>query len=211
MNLDDRFKELILKDVWSTLAYATQQALIRDLNTMNLDNSNNVYVYTHGECIHSGTPEAKAIYSIYFDDPMYSLFSQTLNVNDPSPTTQLAELKAVKKTIDVIMGNSRSFVKKTVVIVVDSMYVINCIKKWYKTWKANNWITTRNKPVLYKEYITQIEKNINELEEKEISVLWKHIQSNKEEPVDKDSQEYKLWYGNYYVKGRVNKELNKRG
>lgn len=79
-----------------------------------------------------------------------------------------------------------------VIIYSDSSYAIGCVTTWFKNWKRNGWITSKKEPVKNKEIIEAI------LEEKDRknSVFFFHIRSHQKEPLDKNSDEYLLWYGN---------------
>lgn len=73
----------------------------------------------------------------------------------------------------------------------DSMYCINSIVIWSKTWIKNGWIASTGKPVKNKELIERI------LEERKKfnNVVFIHVKAHRQAP-PKDSDGYDAWYGN---------------
>lgn len=82
---------------------------------------------------------------------------------------------------------------KDVTIYSDSLYSINCVTRWYKNWQKNNWQTSKNENVKNREIIEMI----LEEKKKKNSVFFFHVNSHLKEPLDKNSDEHHLWYGNY--------------
>lgn len=112
-----------------------------------------IYIYTDGACFNNGQSCARAGYGVFLgvDHP--------LNVSKKivdNPTNQRAELAAIKEACIIVQHN---FMKKNVVILSDSMYSINCITKWYKTWQSNNWLNAKGNPVQNKKLIQEILTN----------------------------------------------------
>ncbi len=93
---------------------------------------------------------------------------------------------------------------KDVIIYSDSSYAIGCVTSWFKNWKRNGWITSKKEPVKNKEII----EAILEEKEKKNSVFFFHIRSHQKEPLDKDSDEYFLWYGNDMADKLATKSIN---
>ena len=91
-------------------------------------------------------------------------------------------------------------------ICTDSMYSINCIEKWCKSWLKNNWKNAKGQDVKNQDIIKSIleyqtnitSKNLN------ITLKFKHVFSHTKQPSDKDSLQYKLWYGNKKVDDNIN-------
>lgn len=80
-----------------------------------------------------------------------------------------------------------------IIIYTDSAYSIGCLTKWYKGWERNGWKTAKRENVKNKEIIQEIlvEKA------KKGSVFLIHVSAHLAEPLDKNSEQYQLWYGNY--------------
>lgn len=60
-------------------------------------------------------------------------------------------------------------------IITDSLYTINCVTKWYKTWMKNNWKTANKKEVKNKDLIQKILKLIKTKDE----IKWTHVAGHK--------------------------------
>jgi ribonuclease HI len=144
----------------------------------------NVIIFTDGSC--KGSKEKKAGYGVYFPNHKYKII-KTLSGN--KITNQVAELTACIKGIEKILSNIHF---NKIIIYTDSMYTINSITKWANTWKNNNWKKSNNEEILNKKLIKTLYYYYCNL-----NIEFKHIRAHKNEPNDKNSQEYKLWYGNY--------------
>ena len=103
------------------------------------------------------------------------------------------ELLACIKALQIIINGQLYKNNDIIYICTDSSYVINCMTKWYQLWTKNGFKTTAGKDV---ENIDLI-KLLYELKSKFITIF-KHVTAHREAPTDdKDSDEYKLWYGNH--------------
>lgn len=105
-------------------------------------NKENMYIYTDGSCINNGYKNAKAGIGIYFGE------NDQRNISDKftdNPSNQRAELYAIIKAI--LLLKTQEINTKNIIIYTDSMYSINCIKKWSKNWIKNGWQTKNKKPV----------------------------------------------------------------
>lgn len=124
-------------------------------NKTSIDNSNNnimfnnINIYTDGACINNGKKTAKAGIGIYISDDF--TVSEKLK---GLPTNQRAELYAILKALQVINISDYSKIN----IYTDSMYSINCITKWVKSWKKNGWKDSKKKDVKNKDLIDNIDK-----------------------------------------------------
>jgi ribonuclease HI len=90
------------------------------------------------------------------------------------------------------------------------MYSINCITKWSSNWIKNKWKNSKGEDVKNQDTIKTIldyKKSIGE-SGKDIEIEFKHVFSHTEEPGDKNSHAYFLWYGNNYVDKNITKILN---
>lgn len=61
------------------------------------------------------------------------------------PTNQRCELEAIRRSCEFILEKISE--EDTVEIHSDSMYSINCLDKWYKSWEKNGWINSKKTPV----------------------------------------------------------------
>jgi ribonuclease HI len=170
------------------------------------NNQNKLYVYTDGGCKSNGKKNARAAYSIFFTDDiesnLYPLNKTRLLITEP--TNQKAELTAIKQLFSTIVKNAELFQDKEIIVCTDSMYSINCIEKWSKTWQKNDWKTAKNEPVKNMEIIQDILRLKNLIHDK---ITFQHVFSHTVEPSDKKSLKYKIWLGNNIVDSNINKLL----
>ena len=105
-------------------------------------------------------------------------------------TNQVAELLACYQGILTLI-TSQSVNNKKIYVYTDSKYLIDSITKYAIDWEKNNWKKKKNKEISNLDLIKKIYylyQNIN--------IKFKHINSHQKEPKDKNSKEYKLWFGN---------------
>tara|TARA_A100001015_G_scaffold291615_1_gene366008 strand:- start:721 stop:1203 length:483 start_codon:yes stop_codon:yes gene_type:complete len=143
-------------------------------------------VFTDGSC--KGPNENKrGGYGCYF--PKYEKYNISKKLKSKKISNQVAELKACIKGIDKILSKFKFY---KIIIYTDSMYVINSITVWADKWKKNKWCKNTGDKILNKKYIKKLYyyyQNIN--------IEFIHIKAHKKEPENKNTEEYKLWYGNY--------------
>ena len=105
-------------------------------------------------------------------------------------TNQVAELLACYQGIITII-TTQDLKAIKLYIYTDSKYLIDAITKYGPDWEKNNWKKKKNKEISNLELIKKIYclyQNVN--------IKFKHINSHQKEPIDKESKEYKLWFGN---------------
>jgi ribonuclease HI len=224
MSLKQSFEVLLYKnklntktfiDILPNLSDKTIELIIQDLNLIHNKNEidqRTLIIWSDGGCQGNGKKNSKAGYSIFFTDdqssPFYNFNTTKLILSNP--TNNKAELSGIEYIFKTICENIQLFqhYRDNIIICTDSMYSINCIDKWYKSWIKNNWKNSRGESVKNKEIITQILEYKNIIEQNSIKTKFKHVFSHTREPNDKMSFEYKLWYGNKKVDERINKILN---
>jgi ribonuclease HI len=101
-------------------------------------------------------------------------------------TNQVAEIKACIEAIESIDKN----IYKSILIKSDSMYTINCITKWCKTWEKKGWKKSDGKIIENLELIQKLYKYSNDY-----NVRYEHVRAHKTQP-DVNSPKYADWYGN---------------
>jgi ribonuclease HI len=201
----NRLNESSILEMLPNLSSKTIQYLARDLEHSE-PSTDDLYVFTDGNCKKNGGINAQAAYGVYFTDDTDSMFYD-LNFVGPvveDPTNQKAELMAFWKLYTVINENSRLFEGKRVILCSDSLYAIKCVTEWSKNWIKNGWKTSKNESVKNADIIKRI---IAEKEACAVEVVFKHVFSHTKEPHDKSSKEYKLWYGNDVVDKLINNFL----
>ena len=68
-------------------------------------------------------------------------------------TINQMELQAINKALD--------HPSDYMVIYTDSMYSIQCLTQWRKSWQKNNWMTPMGEPVKNKDLIVEIARKID--------------------------------------------------
>jgi ribonuclease HI len=112
-----------------------------------------IILFTDGSCIGNGKVKSFGGIGIYF--PNKELKNISFIYPFKSCTNQKTELLAIYMAIKYLYNNNLMEHKK-ICIVTDSNYSINCITKWTKSWKKNNWITTSGHEVKNKKIINKI-------------------------------------------------------
>ena len=131
-----------------------------------------------------------AQYGIFFGDG-HSL-NANIPIHDKMITNQRAELLAIQNALELIINNP-IWKDRNIIVCTDSEYSYNCITKWSKNWKKNDWKTQKGEDVKHKYILENILIN-NELHG---HIKFKHVRAHKDEPTDNDIEKYLDWYGNY--------------
>ena len=147
------------------------------------------------------------------DNPQYNITKATNNVAE-----LLAILIAIRDLIPYVKHESQSSNTPIIVIYSDSQYSINSVTKWAHGWKKAGWKKKSGKATakslanpktkaLALANPKALAKSKNEIKNLEIikeiynycevyRIKFVHINSHMPEPSDKNSVEWKLWYGN---------------
>lgn len=151
-----------------------------------------IAIFTDGSSCGNGKSTARAGVGIYIpllEKKISSSLTESLrksNIINTKNTNQRAELAAIIEALRLTKNETNG-----IDIYTDSMYSINCVTKWYKSWIKNNWIGSTGKPVLNQDIIRPI---IESLKNKDIS--FHHVKAHKKAP-SIDSELYFTWQGNY--------------
>jgi ribonuclease HI len=186
---------------------------VDECKSKNTDkNTDKLCIFTDGGAYRNGKPDCKAAYSVLFTEESESIMYKfnTTRMITKDPSNNKAELSAIKYVYKIIYENADVFENKKIVICSDSEYSINCITKWSSNWIKNDWRNSKGECVKNQDIIKKIldyEKTIRE-SGKNIEIEFKHVFSHTQEPDDKNSQAYFLWYGNNYVDKNIGKILN---
>ena len=147
-------------------------------------------IYTDGSTTNNGKANAIGGFGIYIPKLSCEISYKLESTKNIKITNQLSELLAIMYVLEYI--KDKSIDDDIVYIYTDSLYSINCITKWCKNWKKNNWKNTKNKTIENYILITRIYDFINNFHK---NIIFKHVRSHQNEP-DKDSDSYQHWYGN---------------
>lgn len=165
----------------------------------------NTVAFTDGSTRFNGRINARGGVGVFFndDDPRNLSLGVIFTLNKLLPgykinninnkiTNNLCELTAVLSALAILKSNLTK--KENVTIRSDSLYTINCLTKWYKTWETNEWMTKDNKPIKNKYLIVLLVNNY--IKKYPSQIIFKHIKAHGKQP-PKTSDEYVDWYGNY--------------
>lgn len=128
----------------------------------------NVIIFTDGSCIKSGN-EQYCGYGVYFPNNESSNIARALK--NPPYTNNRAELHAIQKALKRL----KKINFNTAIIYSDSEYSIKSVTVWIKTWKQNNWMNAKKKPVENQDYIKKIDKLLSHFGDK---VSFKHVRAH---------------------------------
>lgn len=102
-----------------------------------------INIFTDGSFVKRRKSAGFAGYGVYFPDGEYE------NISSPflkkPPTNQRAELYAIYVAITTVVGSQQSY--ERINIYTDSMYSINSLTLWARSWAKNGWKTASKKPV----------------------------------------------------------------
>ena len=102
-------------------------------------------------------------------------------------TNQVAEINGCIVAIETALIGEPF---KSLLIISDSMYTINCVTKWCKTWEKKGWKKTDGKIIENLDLIKKLYNYSNTY-----NIKYKHVKGHKNQPPI-DSPLYADWYGN---------------
>lgn len=122
---------------FDTHAEAQQFIKLHNSNQKELDDFiPDYYVYTDGSCFNNGKQNAKAGIGVYFTNGDIRNVSE--EIKGEKVTNNIAELKAIEKTYDIIKSDVIENNKK-IMIMSDSTYSIRCMCDYGDTQNKNRW------------------------------------------------------------------------
>ena len=145
-----------------------------------------IIIFTDGSC-KGPIKNKRGGCGVYF--PKYTKYNISYKLKKENITNQVAELTACIKGIEKVLSK---IVFYKIIIYTDSMYLINSITTWSDKWKENKWKKSDGDSILNKKLIKKLYfyyKNLN--------IEFYHVKAHKKEPENKNTEDYKLWYGNY--------------
>lgn len=151
-------------------------------------------IFTDGSTFNNGKKNAIGGIGVYIpqqkSNDEYKLSYSLLSTDYIKVTNQVAELIAIILGIE----HALTITKETIYVYTDSKYCIDCATTWSKAWINNNWKKSNGKIVenlwLIYRLVQLTKKN---------PIIFKHINAHTDEPSNKSSEEYNLWFGNNTV------------
>lgn len=111
-------------------------------------------IYTDGSSLANGKAGSRAGVGVYFGDGDPRNVSERLR-GDPQ-TNQRAELMAMLRALEIAP------LEKTVQIISDSQYSINCVTQWAIGWKQKGWKTATGENVKNQDIIRAVLDKMDE-------------------------------------------------
>ena len=176
------------------IIYAITENTTKIQPTTWTEYDNTLYIFTDGSYKKSSN---KAGTGVFFGESGVSLkLPDGFTNNQAELLAILYALQQIKLNIDQLITYS-----KPITVISDSMYCINTVTKWMKTWEKNNWQKANGESILNPELIQAINilwhtinKSKNNLSGR---VKFEHQNSHTTAPIAKQSREYILWHGNH--------------
>jgi ribonuclease HI len=153
--------------------------LIIYIQTIQQIKNYKLYIFTDGSCLNNGKKSFIGTIGIYFDNNNIENMSQIID-DDNKITNQTMELLACIQALNIIKEkiNNNELTTKIIYVYTDSTYVINCI--------------IIGKKIIENKELIEVLYNLKN----ENITIFKHVKAHQPEPNNKNSLEYKLWYGN---------------
>lgn len=150
-----------------------------------------VEVFTDGSTVNNGKKNASGGIGVFFYGEEFNNLSE--KYNSDNVTNQKCEILAIIKSLQIIKSKFGRHSKKiNVLIHTDSEYCIKCMTSYINNWIRNNWKLKDGNNVKNRNLLELLLNLTNEFN----NISYNHIRSHKQEPSNKESLEYKLWYGN---------------
>ena len=156
-------------------------------------------VFTDGSSINNGFKNCVGGIGVFFEDGSpYNIGEKMTFKDDGKVSNNVCELTACLRAI-LSIKDLKNFdrLNDSILIYTDSKYLIDSITKWSNSWEKNGWMRTdrsgKKKPVKNVELMKQI-KGLTRF----YNIHFKHVKAHRSEPkgIDKETNEYKEWYGN---------------
>lgn len=155
-----------------------------------------IHIFTDGSTFNnqSKSGNRKGGVGVFFgqDDPRNISFGlkETSSLGKIKVTNNVCELTACIKAIETIISTEK-VIGKQIIIYTDSMYIVNSIANWASGWERNGWKKDGGKisnlELIKKLYYYSIN----------MGIIFRHVDAHTSEPRNKNSLEWKIWYGNF--------------
>ena len=155
----------------------------------------NIYAYTDGSCYGNAgkQKDRKCGYGIYYEQPNELGLTKSMGKIEKNMSNSRSELMSLLVCLEEVL-NSTIGTGYTVNlhVYIDSMYALNSADKWIYKWEKENYKDRAHQDILRSLYdvINRINGGYA------MNVEYIKVKAHKSAPRDKESEEYRLWYGN---------------
>lgn len=137
---------------------------------------NKLFIAIDGACRRNGKPDCTASGGVFIQRYSDELCVDTtvLSAFEYNSTNQRGELLALLKALEYIYSADTDSM-----IVTDSEYIFNAMtKRWYDSWRHNNWCTRSGDPAKNKDIWMEIAHAIDKCERADIEIVFYHIKGH---------------------------------
>jgi ribonuclease HI len=132
-----------------------------------------VVVWVDGACKDNGTPTARAGVGVYFGPESPHNISKRI---EGVQTSQRAEIQAALSALHAVKRELLDNLKvHNVVLVCDSLYVVDAMTRWVFTWQESGWKDAQGGPVVNSQDFKKLDSLIEEPAEEGIDVMFWHV------------------------------------
>lgn len=121
-------------------------------------------IYTDGACTGNPGPGGWGTV-IYFSDGLIHEMGESC----PQTTNNRMEMQAAIAALQYLQASGQT---EPIILYTDSEYLINCVTKWVKNWKAKGWKKSDGKPVLNQDLLVILDR----LNSRQIK--WQHVKGH---------------------------------
>ena len=168
INRSDRVERLLLSlpEGFDQFQFEVRPTLMTSQKKKVISHLPEEVYYIDGSCRNNGKPNCTATWAVCAEFNRELELSGHVLVN---PSNQAAEITAAIKACE----EARQSGFKSITIVTDSKYVHNAMTTWIDTWKNNNWLDHKKKPVINKELFEKLLYAKSGLE-----IEWVHVKGH---------------------------------
>lgn len=136
-----------------------------------------LFIAIDGACRRNGKPDCTASGGVFiqqFDDTHRRVATKVLSAYEYNSTNQRGELLALLKALEYIYSADME-----AVVVTDSEYIFNAMtKKWYDSWRHNNWCTRAGDPAKNADIWREIAHAADKCEYAGAEVIFYHVKGH---------------------------------
>ena len=137
-----------------------------------------------GACRGNGTHSARSAIGVYFAER--SRWNNSVELDDPAPTNQKAELEACLLALRLALRIRETTMEglEQIVIKADSEYVVKGMTEWIFKWRTNGYRNAKGTTVMNAILFKQIEDKVTKLNDLGVEALFWHVSRSRNGEAD---------------------------
>ncbi|TQN72678.1 Ribonuclease H [Colletotrichum shisoi] len=139
--------------------------------------TNCIVIAVDGVCRGNGTANAIAAVGVYVGED--SPYNVSVVLDEPSPTNQIAELRAgyygLINALDIQEARVQGTKLTQVVIKADSEYLVKGMTEWIFRWEKNGYRTAKGTTVVNANLFRLLLRLVSRLNDRDVEVLFCHV------------------------------------